>query len=664
MVKNRLNSLHLLAAPFFLLLMFAKADVKAQQFPDAQFGNIPDSVFRMQPPADNPEAPYVITNKELDVTFRESGESIMAVLQHHVRLKVFDDTAREASIIAIPYYFENDMERISSIEAYTYPPSGGRVPLSNEEIRTVNINSRYNVKEFEMPAVENGAVLEYRYVIERRYIEELPDFFLSDKVPIQIAKMTITYPKYLRYQPLVENYEGTIHHDFVYADTSSVRKVFTIPQPKPVVTERWIAYDIPAVEEEKFISTLDDYRAKIKFLLSEFGIPRQQLENSWEVVVARIREKTNPWESIRENKVAAAKGDSIAQALVAAPEEVVQDSIYRFLNERIQFSGTHRPFSTEPAKDVIGGEPADQAAINQTLVAMLRGAGIEANPVLISTRRAGKINMDFPSFYQFNGQMVQSRIGDQKYLMDASFPYSQPGLIPVDTYGSRGLVFKQDSFEWLDINPDKSIFDIDVEIDGDLHSDGTLSGKVEASQRGYLAQHIRQQKADGRSDAEILRQTIFDGYPEIKLQNVQIANIDRYDQPVQISAAFEIENYATSFTDGLRFRPMVVGYRSENPFESTDRNFPITLNAPEKLDLSYSISLPAGFSVEGGVQSNEVSLPGADFEESYAMGQGKMNYEYRINISQKDFSTDFFPQLYNLYKRWVELSSTTWLIES
>jgi hypothetical protein len=636
----------------------------AQQVPDAQFGSIPDSLFQIQHPPDDEDASYMITNKELDISFRETGESIVAILQHHFRLKVFDETAPEASIITIPYYFDNEMEQISSIKAYTHLPSGEQIPLKEQDIRTININPRYNVKEFTMPAVEDGAILEYSYEIERRYIEELPDFFLSHKVPTSNAKLTITYPRYLRYQAHTENYDGSLQHDFVYTDTSSVPKIFMVPQPQPIVTERWIAQDIPGITEEAFISSLDDYRAKIKFMLSEFGIPRQQLENSWEVVVARIRKKTNPWQQIRENALAEVKGDSIARSLTDKSKEVVQDSIYQYLNQRINFSGSYSPYSTEPDENVLIGKSVDQAAINQTLVAMLRGAGIEANPVMISTEQSGKINMDFPSFYQFNGQLVQSEISGQKYLMDASFSYSQPGLIPADMYGSRGLILTQDSFEWIDIHPDKSNFEIQVQIDAELRSNGTLVGTVNATQRGYPAQLIRQRRADGSSYAEILRQTLFDGYPRITTDSVHIENINNHKQPIDLFARFEIQNYATSFTDGLKFRPMIVGYQSENPFGDTSRKFPITFDAPEKLDISYSISLPPGYSVEERKQNQDLAFPGAEFRESYDMKRGRLDYGYNIGISQKEFSPEFFPQLYDLYKRWAELSNSAWLIEN
>jgi hypothetical protein len=633
-----------------------------QEVSDAEFGTIPDSLFQMQV-SESDSVPYKITNKELDVSFQEADGSIIAVLEHHIRMKIFDASAREASIIAIPYYYQNDMERITSLQAFTYLPSGQQVGVTEQDIRTINVNSRYNVKEFAMPAVEDGAVIEYRYTIERRYIEELPDFYLSHEVPTENARLTITYPKYLRYESYTENFDRELKNDIVYTDTSSVPKVFTIPQPAPIVTERWMARDIPAVKEEAYISTLDDYQGKVKFLLSEFGNPRQQLENNWEVVVARIRDKTNPWERITLNSQARAVGDSIAQTMQDASQPEIQNSIYRYINERVNFSGANTPLSDMSDQEVLSGASANQAAINQTLIAMLQGAGIEANPVLISTRRAGKINMDFPSFYQFNGLIVQSQIGDQTHLMDAGFPYSQPGLIPMDSYGNRGLVLKRDSYEWIDINPDRSLFDIQVDIDADLERDGTLTGTVEAVQGGYPAQIARQKKADGVSDADLLRQTLFDGYPQMEISNVTVSEIDQYGESVNISAQFRIDDYAVSFTDGLRYKPLVVGYQSENPFSGPDRNLPITLNAPEQLDLSFTVDLPSGFSVDGD-QDRTIQFSGAEFIERYNNEAGKLNYRYQINIDQRNFSADYFPSLYKLYKRWVDLSNSAWLIEN
>jgi hypothetical protein len=629
---------------------------------DAQFGTIPDSLFEMDAPSNSPAFPYIVTNKELDVTFQESGRGIMAVLKHHKRLKVFDASAREASMVTIPYYFENDMEQISNIQGVTYLPNGERHELDEGAIRTININSRYNIKEFGMPEVQDGAVLEYSYVVQRRYIEELPDFHLSEKVPSSHAKVEITYPQYLRYEGVVENYDGEVEHDFAYTDTSSVPKIFTLPRPDPVVTERWSASDIPAVEQEPFISALDDYRGKIKFILSAFGLPRQELDTSWEVVVAKLRRNANPLEAITQYDYAHALGDSLASTYSDISQQALQDSIYRYINDRMNFSEAYGPYSTESDSAVLSGQAMGQAAINQSLLAMLRGADITAHPVLTSTRSSGTISRDFPSFYQFNALAIQSEINGQRYMMDASFPHSYPNLIPTEMSNGRGLLMKADSFSWVPMQAEKSSFDIQVEVDAQLQSNGTLTGKVTAQQDGYPAQLIRQKKADGASDLDILKQTLFDGYTQVTADSLQVRNLERYADPVEIESCFTIENYATSFTDGLEYNPMVVGYLRQNPFEDKKRDLPVTLDAPEHLDVSYSIRLPNGFTVGEQLLDKNIGLPGAEFEERYNSTSNTLQYDFRINISQKKFALDQYPELLDLYNRWVELSNSTWLI--
>ncbi|HLR33507.1 MAG TPA: DUF3857 domain-containing protein, partial [Fodinibius sp.] len=628
---------------------------------DATFGIIPDSLFRMQASAGDPGVPYMVTNKEVDISFQEREGRIIAVARHHVRLKVYDASTRAASMVSVPYYDQDNMEQISNIRGYTHLPSGKRVPLEANTIKTIDINGRHKVKEFTLPAVEDGAVLEYSYVIHRRYIEELPDFYISQKVPTSNAKVTITYPQYLRYESVVENYDQPLQHDFTYTDTSSVPKIFTLPRPDPVITERWIATDIPPVEEEPFISSVNDYRGKIKFILKAFGLPRQQLDISWEVVVAKLRRDANPWSRVKEYGRAKALGDSIADVHPEIPQRALQDTIYRYLNQRVSFSGSHAPYSNLADTVVLSGKPADQAAINQTLLAMLRGAGIEANPLLTSTRSSGRINREFPSFYQFTALAIQSEVEGETYTMDASFPYSQPGLIPVEMNNGEGLLLREDTFSWVPLQTAENGVNIRVQVDGQLQADGTLTGEIVSRQHGYPAQLIRRQKADGRSDAEILKQTLFDGYAQMSIDHITINRLHSYADPVEIRAEFRIENYATSFSDGLRFRPMLVGYRMENPFRNDERSLPVTLKAPEHLRVSYNISLPQGFGMENGSENHAVQMSGAAFEESYNMQPGMLAYEYKIDISRQNFAVEQFNQLYRLYERWVELSNSHWM---
>ncbi len=624
------------------------------------FGEAPDSLF-VGGRYPNPNVPFIYSLKKLDITFEETEESIIAVMTYRVRVKVFDASVPQVSIVGIPYYYEDDIEEITNIRGVTYQSPTESVKLDPENIRTINLNSRYNLKEFIMPAVEDGSVIEYSYQIRRRYIEELPAFYLANQVPTKLAKITITYPKYLRYNAVIEGFKHTLQHNLVKIKTGDAPKIFTYPQPEPIIKETWTSRNIPAVQQEKFISSLDDYRGKIKFQLSEFGLPRQPLENSWAFVVEEIRHTQKVWEKIRNNEKAWQRGESIREAV--ATKKAAQDSIFKYLINHATFNGNRVPFSSVSGVTVLSGEASSQAAINQTLTAMLRGAGIEAWPVLISTRKAGQINIDFPSFFQFNGQLTYSKIDGQPYFMDASFAHSQPNLIPVETYNQTGLLLKQDSYRWVDVEPEKSVFAIQINIEAQLQRDGTLTGSIQSAQTGYPVQQIRQKISNGMSTAEIVKNSIFSGYSDVQLSNVSLSHLADYENAMQLSSLFAIPGYAVSYMSGLQFRPMAVGYLMSNPLSQTQRELPITLDAPEKLDLVYTIELPEGFTLEQQPQNQTVRLPGAVFRELYDVDSQTLHYEFHINISQKEFSPDLYPRLLNLYQRWVQLSNTRWFAE-
>ncbi len=585
----------------------------------------------------------------------------MAVMNYHVRVKVFDASAPQASIVGIPYYFNNNIETITAIRGATWQSPDDSTRLNSEEIRTINLNSRYNLKEFTMPNVQDGSVIEYSYQIRRRYIEELPAFYLANRVPTVLAKVSITYPQYLRYNAVIQDFNHPIKHKKVKKPVRESPEIFTNPQPDPIIKEVWTAQNIPAVQEEKYISTLSDYRGKIKFQLSEFGMPRQPLENSWSYVVEEIRQSQLLFETIKSNEKAFQIGKSIRESV--PNQKAAQDSIFRYLLKRVTFNGRRAPFSSVEDAAVLAGKEVNQAAINQTLVSMLRGAGIKAFPVLISTRKSGKINKGYPSFFQFNGQLVWSKIDGKTYFMDGSFSYSEPNLIPVETFNQTGLLLTENAYRWLEVNPAKSVFGIEIKMRAELRQDGTLSGRIKSAFRGYPAREVRLQKSNGMSNAAVLKSSLFDGYSGTTFSSITLENLRSFDKSVAINADFSVPDYATVFRGGLQFRPMIVGYLTSNPFSEERRELPVTLDAPENLRLIYIIELPEGLTLSVQPKDQTIRLPGAVLTEQYEVNGQTLRYEFVINIEKKRYSADLYPQLLNLYKRWVQLSKTRWFVE-
>lgn len=626
------------------------------------FGEVSESDFEI--PANHGSA-YEYLLKESSIRFEQRATGITAVIDHLVRIRILgDDPIRvaEASLVGIPYYFRDNIEQVVNLEGITHQPNGDQVRFDADSIRTADLNSRYKIIEFEMPQAQEGSILEYKYTLERRYIEELPDFFFSHRVPTREAVVWLQNAQYLRYTAVKQNVDFEIGYEEVRVDTSSIPLVFTYRRPEPVLIQKWSAQNVPAVDASSYISSIDDIRARIRFQISEFGLPRQPLENSWEFVAAQIRRNQSPFEVVTASDSLRRLGKQIAESF--SNKKTALDSIFHHVDNRVQFNEVNTAFADDSLWHVLNGEPANRAEINLVLLAMLRGAGIDAHPIYLSGREFGRIDRAFPSLFQFNRLLVYSEEGGEPLFMDAAFSHSLPNLIPVDSYNLQGMVLREESFEWVNIAPDRSVFDLSISVSANLRDDGTLEGTLRAESAGYPSRRIRNELDAGMPRAEILKRIFFDIYPETELSDTHIEVSPENRDKIMVEAQFTIPDYAVTFTEGIEFRPMTVGYLYRNPFESTERAVPITLDAPEMLEIDYEVSLPEGFRVEARNQQRETSLAGAALRETYETEENTIRYSFDIDISRKEFPTDVYGQLRRIYERWVVLSNETWFIEN
>lgn len=624
------------------------------------FGSVSDSDLFAQA---NHSYPYEFLSKESSVRFIEEGTRISVIVDFLIRIKVYSNDPiemAEASLVGIPFYAANNIERVLLIDGITHHPDGSRSYLDPESIRTVDLNSRYRIVEFEMPDVSEGAVLEYRYRMERRYLEELPDFYFSERVPTREAVLYMQNSDFVRYNVIDENITFDLEYSEARIDTSSVPLIFTYNRPDPVFVQRWIARSIPALDATAYISSIDDIRGKLKFQISEFGAPRQPLENSWEFVSAQILRHNNPYHFIENYPVLKQAGRQIADH--SDTLEQAQDSIFAYVNSMSQYNGQPAVFAERGLDHVLQRQPGNQAEINLTLMAMLTGAGIDARPLYLSGRELGRINKSFPSLFQFNRLMIYSEIGENVTFMDASYPFSMPGLIPVESYNEQGLVLSEREYKWVDIQPERSVFDINLTMEADLTAEGNLSGRLSADVRGYPARQMRERISLGLNAVEIAAETFFESYSNASVTTAEIKSNPEERGVLNITADFKIPSYAVTFSDGIEFRPMVVGYLINNPFEETVRRVPVTLDAPELLTLTYIIRLPDGFRLNADGGTNRTDLRGASLFEEYFIEGNQIEYTFDIQISQKEFPAAVYNQLRRLYERWVNISNENWYI--
>ena len=103
--------------------------------------------------------PFEYLLNESSIRFYERGGNIVAEIDYLIRLKVYSNDPleiAEASLVGIPFYFADGMERVSNLEGITWHPDGTRSILDLQRVRTVDLNSRYKIIEFEMPGVDRS----------------------------------------------------------------------------------------------------------------------------------------------------------------------------------------------------------------------------------------------------------------------------------------------------------------------------------------------------------------------------------------------------------------------------------------------------------------------------------------------------------------------------
>ncbi len=532
--------------------------------------------------------------------------------------------------------------------------------MDNSHIRTIGVNDRFKLKEFNLPAVKVGSVLEYSYTIKRKYIEELPDFYFMNTQPTLYSRIRLINSKYIRYEATPVNMQRPPHFIEQKIDTSSVPKVFSIPQPEPVLIDNWYEFNVPALHEEPYITSLDDYRWKMKFMWKSFGNPRQVLGKSWDIVAAELRQQNGLEDNMSNYSDLKKIGERFQKKI--SDKRVRIDSVFRYVNSHVTYDGSTGVFSKDNLDKIIKGSPGNQSAINQALIVILRGAGFQAEPLLISTRDWGKILSDFPSIYQFNGMIAYTKIEDKPFFMDATQKYSIPNLLPAKLINGSGLLLKKKSYQWVTISPDKSVYAMEVTVDGKLDNQGNLSGTLESVQHGYLAQKIRDQMHTDLGERDIIHQDLLGRYTQPTIKNISIENVHEYEKPIHIKADFVIPQYANSFQSGLEFSPLIVGYQMKNPLGDDNRSLPVTLQAKEMLKAHFQIKMPDGYRLKHRSDRMELKIPGARLSFHYNSISNILSYDFNVEVLRKNFGQDLFPQLISMYQKWVELSRTNLFI--
>ncbi len=599
---------------------------------------------------------------------KENGFFLVTEVQERVKIYNAQGFDYATKVIRL-YKQDNDKEKISGLKGVTYTLVDGDIDeakLRNDGIFEEERSNYINETKFTMPNISNGAVIEYKYKVTSPFLGNLDEVRFQEKIPVNMAEARYYFPEYFVFKLHTKgggkiNIEEGSKNRKLSLGVSTTRSTATFNSVSRGSTRfqsvdfaekiyTMTAKDVAPLKEESFSGNIENYLTSVKFELSYTKFPNSPLEymsTTWDDVAKTINKSDSFGNELERTGYFDQDIDALLADAKTSEEKISR--IYEYVKNRMTWNGYTGIYAENGVKSAYKEKTGNVGDINLMLTAMLRYAGIDANPVLISTKKNG-IPI-FPTRNGFNYVVAGATIGDHQVLMDATNKLGTVNLLEEELINWNGRLIKRDGTSaWVKLQsgkPARSNMLVTVSIDDDLAVKGNLASRL----MGLDAMYCRKRYLNLNADEA--RSKLEGSNKGAEFSDLEFTNLDACDKPVVMKYNFEPLSGVEEVGGKLLISPMFYLAERENPFKQEERQYPVDFGYPTKDQFAIVINIPKGYHVE--------SLPKSEALKLY---DDMANFSYRINenggkiqlICERDINTALIsPQYYGELKQFYDM---------
>ncbi|MEM6783899.1 MAG: DUF3857 domain-containing protein [Bacteroidota bacterium] len=575
-----------IAAPLLLAVVLAlSATLAPATGQPARWGDLEDTHTALDVYAEDSSAAAVVL---FDMGEARITDRFDVELERHRRVKLFTEAGYNQATISILTF--RDSEDVSGIRGQTFVPDGqggyDRVKMDGDAVFRERVGDDRERVTFTLPALAPGAIFEYRYRINSESLLLFPSWYFQDDVPVLHSEFEAVIPRNFNY---VRASQGTLPFD---VETNERVNRFGTESIK----YRWVRTDVPALRDEPYVTTLEDYIHKVEFQLAEYSVPGYGVErvlNTWEKLAEDLDGHNRFGRALRSSRALRRQVEAVTAGLTDPAEKMT--ALYDYVRTAIRHDGRRGYFTSTSLKETLEERSGSAADINLLLLQLLREADIGAVPVLLSTRDHGLVQTAYPLVTQFNYVVVLATVGNASYWIDATDPMRPFGLLPAEALAGKGWVPDRDAPMWIAIDvlgPAKRA----ISFEGDLDESGTLTAALRLRAEGYDAIWMRH--GVDEASAEAFMRDYLSDMPGVVLDSARVEGLADLNTPLDLYAYVRVPDYAQTAGDLYFFNPIPLDRYLENPFTSPERLFPVDFNYPRTHRMTALVRLPAGFEVD------------------------------------------------------------------
>ncbi|RED50270.1 DUF3857 domain-containing protein [Seonamhaeicola aphaedonensis] len=592
----------------------------------------------------------------------------------HERIKIYNQDGFDYATKQIRLYQGGSgEEKISNLKAYTYNIEKNKVlaeKLSKDGIFKSEASKYSNKVKFTMPNIKPGSVIEYKYQITSPYWSNVDEFIFQYDIPIKKLEAEFDVPEYYNFKvntkgflsvaPTVESktdvirfvdkarslagggYNGAVTTSFNSSEITYYTQI-----------NKYNLTDIPALKEEPFVNSINNYRASAKYELSYTKFPNSTVKTystTWEDVVDRVYKSSSFGDELKRTGYFQNDIDALVGSVSGAEEKMMM--IFDYVKSQVKWNGYYG-FYADDVKKAYKNHAGSSGDINLMLTAMLRYAGLNANPVLVSTRTHG-VPL-FPTREGYNYVVSWVKLPDgTEVLLDGTDKYSVPNILPLRALNWQGrIVAENGGYGVIDLYP-KSLSENNVIMMAKIDEEGALEGSYRSIKTNHRALSFR--NSYNEADKDDYLEKLENRYNGIEISDYNVKNDTDLSKPIQESYKFNKESQVDIIGDKMYFSPLFHLRTKENPFKLEKREFPVDFGYPSVTSYRVILNIPEGYKIESTPESVALALPDNLGSFSYMVKGSGRNIQIMVEtqINESIISPIYYEVLKEYFNSFIQ----------
>lgn len=642
-----------------LFIVFSFTKINAQKF---ELGKV--SVKELQEincPFDTTAVAAILYNKAKTV-FIYKKEGFYINHEYEFRIKIYKTEGLSWANYKIPYYigYENiNPDAVTFTDAVTYNLENNAIvktKLKNEGSFNTKINNYWREAGITMPNVKVGSVIEFKYIIKSENISKFPIFNFQYPIPVKYSQYVSEVPEFFVYNPILSGFckiksEASVGFGYQNYDDKNNQG---IRMSYKQINSSYSAENIPALKEENYVDNLQNYRSSLDYELERTRfpeVPEKNYATTWEDVATVIYKEKEFGKELNEH----AYFDPTLRLLLkdAVTETDKVNVIFKFVQNKMNWNGNNSYYTDKGVVKAYEDGSGNAAEINFILISMLNAAGLNANPVLISTKDHG-VPL-YPNRSLFNHVIAAVEMDGNQILLDATNKFVTINILPFNDLNWTGRLIRQDgTSKEINLVPETQSKEI-INLMATIGTSGRISGKTRLQKTDYNALKIREKYAVLSTENYI--EKLENELNDLQINNYQVENKDTdLTKPIIETFSFESDNSCEIIGEKMFLNPMLFYTLFRNPFVQEKRELPIYYGYPKQLKFNGTIEIPEGYAIESIPTSITVATSDKScvFSLKNSVSEDKVQMVITIDINSALFSADYYPELKEFYQKMID----------